>query len=208
MVITCGVPRWLSWVNIQLLILALVTISQLVRWSPIQATSTEPGWDSLLSLPLSPSRILSLSLKKSESLKSGSYCIGRRSSGEVGTMCGSALNHPHLPLAFFSVLLPLLESLQPLGACLGRSPAFLPSKPVFDLCWMTMNQTTELRGLVGLHVLNRQVYTHQPRFRNPFQLPSQFTSQVRATPGPPNGQGRPQLQSSRNLQMQTLGAGT
>ena len=66
-----GMPWWLSWLNILLLILAQVVISGLGSWDPIEphvglwADSAEPAWDSpspSLSAPLSNAPSLSLKI--------------------------------------------------------------------------------------------------------------------------------------------------
>ena len=61
------VPGWLSWLNIQLLVSAQVTISQFHEFEPhigLHGDSAEPAWDSLSpSLSAPPPLALSVSLK-------------------------------------------------------------------------------------------------------------------------------------------------
>ena len=61
-----GVPGWLSWLNLQLLVSAQVTISWVMGWSSPSGSmlSREFAWRFLLSFPPTQTQMLSLIIKK------------------------------------------------------------------------------------------------------------------------------------------------
>ena len=76
-IICLGAPEWLSQLNVQLLILAQVMISQFMSLSPtLGSVLTEPGWDFLPPFLSAPSLLTcSLSLKIKKQTNKKTICL-------------------------------------------------------------------------------------------------------------------------------------